>query len=133
MDGQAAESDSRFGAGSTVDHDEELNPVTPGSAVVAFNFDSSTKDINAQGQFSNDGTASRLRATDSTVAADPQQTRVQFTPANNYFKNVSENKDVAKLVALLATCINATKKVKKFLFYLIIEIHLSLFVVYRRI
>ena len=29
----------------------------------------------------------------------------------NYFKNVSENKEIAKLVSLLSTCVNSTKKV----------------------
>jgi dynein heavy chain len=33
------------------------------------------------------------------------------TTAKNYFKNVSENKEVAKLVSLLSTSINSTKKV----------------------
>jgi spore germination protein GerM len=64
-----------------------------------------------------DGTPSRSRGNEQTTNSDQQQTRVQFTPANNYFKNVSENKDVAKLVALLATCINATKKVYPNYFY----------------
>ncbi|CAF4446404.1 unnamed protein product, partial [Adineta steineri] len=31
-------------------------------------------------------------------------------PTNHYYKDGTENKDVAKLVAILATCINATKK-----------------------
>jgi hypothetical protein len=51
------------------------------------------------------------------MTTDQQQTRVQFTPVNNYFKNVSDNKDVAKLVSLLITCINATKKVCRILIY----------------
>ena len=29
----------------------------------------------------------------------------------NYFKNVSENKEIAKLVSLLSTCVMSTKKV----------------------
>ena len=29
----------------------------------------------------------------------------------NYFKNVSENKEISKLVSLLSTSINSTKKV----------------------
>ncbi|CAF0729412.1 unnamed protein product, partial [Didymodactylos carnosus] len=41
---------------------------------------------------------------------DQQERQVVFTPTNNYYKNVSENKDIAKLISLLATCINATKK-----------------------
>lgn len=33
------------------------------------------------------------------------------TTARNYYKNVSENKEVAKLLSLLSTSINSTKKV----------------------
>jgi len=40
-----------------------------------------------------------------------QQPKVQFTLTNNFFKNVSDNKDISKLISQLATCINATKKV----------------------
>ena len=42
---------------------------------------------------------------------DAQQGKVQFTLPNNFYKNVSENKEIAKLVSQLATCTNATKKV----------------------
>ncbi|CAF0723345.1 unnamed protein product [Didymodactylos carnosus] len=41
---------------------------------------------------------------------DPQDQQLAVAPANSYYKNVSENKEIAKLVALLATCVNATKK-----------------------
>jgi len=84
-----------------------------------MNLESSTKELAAQGIVSADGTTSRIRGTDPTSNTDPQQPRVQFTPANNYYKNVSDNKDVAKLVSLLVTCINATKKVELILFLLI--------------
>jgi hypothetical protein len=43
---------------------------------------------------------------------EAQQNKVQFASNNNFFKNVTENKDISKLVAQLATCINATKKVR---------------------
>lgn len=37
--------------------------------------------------------------------------KVQFTTDNNFYKNVTENKDIAKLVSQLATCITTTKTV----------------------
>ncbi|XP_077982678.1 dynein axonemal heavy chain 5-like [Glandiceps talaboti] len=49
--------------------------------------------------------SSRLKAkADDPYAMGPQQ------PKNNYFKNVSENKEIAKLVSLLSTAINSQKK-----------------------
>jgi hypothetical protein len=56
-----------------------------------------------------DNINTRSRA--NTHADQQQQPKVQFALANSFFKNVSDNKDIAKLVAQLATCINATKKV----------------------
>ncbi|XP_038070084.1 dynein heavy chain 5, axonemal-like isoform X1 [Patiria miniata] len=44
----------------------------------------------------------------------PEDTPVQAItpqiPVKNYFKSVSENKEIAKLVSLLSTCVNSTKK-----------------------
>ncbi len=42
---------------------------------------------------------------------DSQQVKMQFILPNNFYKNVSENKEIGKLISQLATCINATKKV----------------------
>lgn len=42
---------------------------------------------------------------------DGQQSKVQFAANPNFFKNVSENKDIGKLISQLATCINITKNV----------------------
>lgn len=42
---------------------------------------------------------------------DSQRTKMPVPVANNFYKNVSENKDIIKLVSQLATCINTTKKV----------------------
>ena len=41
---------------------------------------------------------------------EEQQFEIQQQP-KNYFKAVSENKDVSKLVSLLSTAINSNKKV----------------------
>lgn len=111
MDIPASESESHMGANVNIDRDDEGNPITPGPNATAMNLESSTRDLTAQGLVSTDSTTSRGRGTDQANNADQvQQSRVQFTPANNYYKNVTDNKDVAKLVSLLATCINATKK-----------------------
>jgi dynein heavy chain len=40
-----------------------------------------------------------------------QMSMVTKDQKNNYFKNVSENKEVSKLASLLSTSINSTKKV----------------------
>ena len=105
------ENESRTTTNQTPDRDDDGNtavsiPNTPG-----INLESSNRDLMAPTATSGDGTMSRLRVHEQTSAVEGQQSKVQFIPTNNYFKNVSENKDVAKLVALLATCINATKKV----------------------
>lgn len=112
MDAPGSESESHMGTNVNADRDDEGNPTTPGPMTSGINLESSTRDLAAQGIISTDGTTSRGRATaDQPNTTDqPQQSRVQFTPANNYYKNVTDNKDVAKLVSLLATCINATKK-----------------------
>ena len=102
---QPGESESRLMMNQTPDRDDEGHPNTPGPTTAGINLESSSKDLAPIVE----GTNSRLRAGEQVPTND--QSRVQFTPANNYYKNVSENKDVAKLVALLATCINATKKV----------------------
>ncbi|CAF4139157.1 unnamed protein product, partial [Rotaria magnacalcarata] len=109
LDTQTGDSESHLATNPPSDHDEEVPPVTPGSASAGINLEASTKDLFHQIPPSSEGTNSRLRGNEN-ANADQQHHRVQFTPANNYFKNVSENKDVAKLVSLLATCINATKK-----------------------
>ncbi len=41
---------------------------------------------------------------------DKSSLQIQQQP-NNYYKNVSENKEISKLVSLLSTSINSTKKV----------------------
>ncbi len=66
------------------------------------NPESSTKDLSPP------IVTSLLRANEQV---DSQQPKVQFILTNNFFKNVSENKDISKLISQLATCINATKKV----------------------
>ncbi|CAF0880138.1 unnamed protein product [Rotaria sordida] len=111
LDTQIGDSESHLAINPTADHEEENNPITPGSALAGANLETSARDVFHQGSSATTdaGTTSRLRGHEQTNT-DQQHSRVQFTPANNYFKNVSENKDVAKLVALLATCINATKK-----------------------
>ena len=96
----------------TPDRDEDGGRATPTSGTLGANVESSTKDTALQGGTFADGTNSRLRTHEPVNGLDQQLAKVQFAPANNYFKHVSENKDVSKLVALLATCINATKKVR---------------------
>ena len=55
----------------------------------------------------------------NTLDDQQQVSKVQFITSNNFFKNVTDNKDIAKLNAQLATCINATKKVSHTLYILI--------------
>ncbi len=112
-DAQINESESHLAINPNPDRDDEANPNTPGPTSSGMNLESSTKELAAQGISSVEGTTSRIRGNEPTTTnTDQQQSRVQFTPANNYYKNVSDNKDVAKLVSLLVTCINATKKVE---------------------
>jgi len=123
-DAQASESESHLAINSIPDRDDDANPpTTPGPTSSAVNLESSTKDVAPQGIISADSANSRLRTTEPTTNPEQQQqqqqTRVQFVPVNNYYKNVSDNKDVAKLVSLLVTCINATKKVVSNLIYII--------------
>ena len=95
----------------TPDRDDEGNPVTPAAIPSSINLEASTRDLLAQTSTSMEGTNTRSRIQEQISVNETQQNKVHFVPTNNYFKNVSENKDVAKLVALLATCINATRKV----------------------
>ncbi len=124
FDAQTTESESHLATNPVPDRDDEGNPVTPGPTSAGINLESATKDSAPQGILSTDGAISRLRGTEQTALSEQQQQqqqqpRVQFTPANNYYKNVSDNKDIAKLVSLLVTCINATKKVYLYLILLI--------------
>jgi dynein heavy chain len=98
-DTQADESESPRVINPLSERDDEANPMTPGPTSAGFNLESP------------DVTTNRLRANEQTTTADNQQSQIQFTPTTNYFRNVSENKDVVKLISLLATCINSTKKV----------------------
>ena len=111
---QLSESESRFIMNQTPDRDEDGSRATPTSGIPGALAEPSSKDTGLQGggPFA-DGTNSRLRIYEPVTGLDQQPAKVQFAPANNYFKHVSENKDVSKLVALLATCINATKKVRR--------------------
>jgi len=122
LDAQTTESESHLAANPVPDRDDEGNPVTPGPTSAGINLESATKDSAPQGILSTDGANSRLRGTEQTALSEQQQQqqqpRVQFTPANNYYKNVSDNKDIAKLVSLLVTCINATKKVYLYLIFI---------------
>jgi hypothetical protein len=68
--------------------------MTPGPTSAGFNLESP------------DVTTNRLRTNEQSTTGDHQPSQIQFTPTNNYFRNVSENKDVVKLISLLATCIN---------------------------
>jgi hypothetical protein len=105
-DMQSNENESHAINHQMTDRDDEGNPTTPIS-----NLDSSARDTMPSTVTIAEGTNTRLRAHEQTAIGDLSQNKVQFIPVNNYFKNVSENKDIAKLVALLTTCINATKKV----------------------
>ena len=68
------------------------------------NLDPFTRDVVPQGLFNTDN---------RPQYPDSQQPKVQFSINNNFFKNVTENKDISKLISQLATCINGTKKVYK--------------------
>lgn len=116
MEVPGSESESRVTTNQTPDRDDDGNPIssaapTSGQPTPAINLDASTRDLLAQPATSMEGGNTRSRIQEQISVVETQQNKVQFVPTNNYFKNVSENKDVAKLVALLATCINATRKV----------------------
>lgn len=72
------------------------------------NPESATKDAVLQVLPTSENVHTRSRVNEST---DSQRTKMPVSVANNFYRNVSENKDIAKLVAQLATCINTTKKV----------------------
>lgn len=108
MDGILAEADSRTNVTNTPDRDDETNQVIPGTALSGPTAEG-VRELITQTSLSLDVNATRLKTAETTV--EGQQGRVQFAATNNYFKNVSENKDVSKLVSLLATCINASRKV----------------------
>jgi hypothetical protein len=89
--------------GHTSERDDEANP-----PIINNNPELSAREQASQVLTISDNINTRSR---TNTHADQQQAKVQFTVANTFFKNVSDNKDIAKLVAQLATCINATKKV----------------------
>ena len=72
------------------------------------NSDLSPKDPGLQVLITSENINTRPRISENI---DSQQAKVQFILPNNFYKNVSENKDIGKLISQLATCINATKKV----------------------
>jgi len=105
-DTQAGESESPLAINPLSERDDEANPpMTPGPTSAGFNLESP------------DVTTNRLRTNEQSTTGDHQQSQIQFTPTNNYFRNVSENKDVVKLISLLATCINSTKKVYRISYF----------------
>lgn len=59
-----------------------------------------------------DGSTSDISA--SVIQAIPFQAR-------NYYKSVSENKEIVKLVSVLSTSISSTKKVHKYMFVCIVH------------
>ncbi len=73
-------------------NNSDLSPKEPGLQIITTSENANT----------------RPRANENI---DSQQTKVQFILPNNFYKNVSENKEIGKLISQLATCINATKKV----------------------
>jgi len=102
VDTQSGEPDRHNKRSNTIDRDDEAN-----RPAIRNNSDSSTREQASQ-LLTTDNINTRSRA---NTYADQQQPKVQFAVANNFFKNVTDNKDIAKLVAQLATCINSTKKV----------------------
>jgi hypothetical protein len=99
---QPGENEPQLATNPSTERDEEGNVV---------NSESSVRDLAPQGLVPSDVINNRLKVNDQDEQQQQQPPKVQFTPTNNYFKNVAENKDLAKLVSQLATCINATKKV----------------------
>jgi len=100
---QSGEPDRHTKRSNTIDRDDEAN-----RPAIRNNSVSSTREQASQVLTTTDNINARSRA---NTHADQQQPKVQFAVANNFFKNVTDNKDIAKLVSQLATCINATKKV----------------------
>ncbi|CAF3405686.1 unnamed protein product [Rotaria sp. Silwood1] len=86
----------------TFERNEEGSPTNIGN-----NTESYTTDLYPQGLITSTNINTRTRVNRS--ARQQQTSKVQFILDNNFFKNVSENKDILKLVAQLATCINTTK------------------------
>ena len=86
--------------------------MTPGTTNSGMNIELTARELVTQNSITGEGVNnSRLKGQEQSNLMESQHGKVQFVPTNNFFKNVSENKDVAKLVALLATCINSTRKV----------------------
>ncbi|CAF4402891.1 unnamed protein product [Rotaria socialis] len=87
---------------SMTERNDEDNAVYGG-----YNSESFRIDLNPQGIMTSTNVNSGTRF---NARVDQQQiSKVQFTVDNNFFKSVSENKDIAKLVSQLATCITTTK------------------------
>lgn len=71
-------------------------------------LESPSKDVVLQIPAPSDNPHPRSRMHESV---DSQRLKMPLPVANNFYKSVSENKDIAKLISQLATCINTTKKV----------------------
>lgn len=87
-----------------VERPDERNPTN----ITNNNLESNGLDLAPQ------GLVNSTNITDQGQINPPgarRQSKVHFTIDNNFFKNVAENKDIAKLVSQLATCINTTKTV----------------------
>ncbi|CAF4388468.1 unnamed protein product, partial [Adineta steineri] len=97
VDGQAGDNESHLGINPATERDDEGIPLTPGLTTGGgINLDSSTRDLAHQGLPTTDNTTSRSRANEQITTVDHQQGRVPMTPTNNYYKNLTEKKYVAK-------------------------------------
>ena len=83
---------------------------TKGRKVAAKRKDTLRKDdlkeLNGEGQSS----TADLANGDADYSERPGSPNTSIVAQKNYYKSVSENKDIAKMVSLLSTCISSTKK-----------------------
>ena len=93
----------------TTDHKIQWNSTNIGNNTKSFNRDLDLDKVPTSNSI--------INLSQANQQADEHQSKVQFTLTKNLFKNVYENKDITKLIAYLATCINTTKTVWSILLF----------------
>lgn len=108
MDPPLAENDAHLATHPTAERDDEDHPITSDLVPPTYNPNLSAREPPAGGPPATDIFTARSRG--NTVGAVPELQQ-QAKATNNYYKHVSENKDISKLIGQLATCINTSKEV----------------------
>ncbi|CAF3537957.1 unnamed protein product [Rotaria sordida] len=103
MDMYSAEHERYDALNPTKDRNNERYPTN-----IDNNSESYTTDLHPQ-RLSTTSANINTRTQVNERVRPSQTSKVQFTLDNNCFKSISENKDILKLIAQLATCINTTK------------------------